>query len=740
MVVGAFPRSGVLIESLESRQLFAGTLVDINTNIGVIQVEMFDEATPATVANFLNYVNNGRYNNTVVHRAIDGFVVQLGGYDFSTGELQSIGPFVKNGQQITSVALDLPFYDHIAVFDPVVNEFSSSPRDGQDRVNVRGTLAMAKTGGNPDSATSEFFFNLSDDNASNLDNQNGGFTTFARVVRGMDIVDKMVAVSATPTADEFIPYYGVLSGASPDYVNANMPLRGYEYDNGLPTAAQAVVINSVNVNFNVGDGGYKSLSFVDADGSKVTTSLKRGTAALTFTGSNIQIVPGSGGTATVTGTNLALSGLNLNGTDPSSVLTVTASGGTDKATTIGSITVDSSIGTINATRATLTGNLNVTGYAKSVSLLGLSGGTLNVGMLQDQTDPKFSLKVGSVVDGGINAAGAIKSITASSWTSSNATVELISATTIGTISVKGDFAPSVTTTAGGVTTAAITGDISSAEWDIAGSVATLKAGSWNNAQGVGALTAGSLGKIVTSGNFGPDVTTSTGGITSATVGASISSGTWDITGGALSVTAKNTLLGWTAVFDGAIGTMSVKETLDGALVAGSIRTLKATTLSAPVKVTATDGYALTTVSLNTMLDAEIRSAGDIKSISVKKGVFRSGIYVSVAGDALEATVPGDFADATKRIVSATFTNAKGQVGFQDSALVAPNFGKVSLGMITDVASASPFNGTASDAFTSLAFILDNKKIKIDNPADTASATAQMQSDGVNPQNFVVRVV
>jgi len=73
------------------------------------------------------------------------------------------------------------------VRDPIVNEFSP------ERSNLRGSLAMAKLGGDPDSATSEFFFNLGD-NSSNLDTQNGGFTVFAHVIEGVDIVDMIATV------------------------------------------------------------------------------------------------------------------------------------------------------------------------------------------------------------------------------------------------------------------------------------------------------------------------------------------------------------------------------------------------------------------------------------------------------------------------------------------------------------------------------------------------------------------
>src|SRR5688572_22423280 len=117
-----------------------GTIVRFNTDVGNIDVEMFDQATPITVANFLGYVTRGDYNNTIFHRAIAGFIVQGGGY--------------QNTQQ------PLP---HVLQQQPIQNEFDPS------RSNTRGTIAMAKIGPpaqtppTPEtinSATSEFFFNL----------------------------------------------------------------------------------------------------------------------------------------------------------------------------------------------------------------------------------------------------------------------------------------------------------------------------------------------------------------------------------------------------------------------------------------------------------------------------------------------------------------------------------------------------------------------------------------------------
>ena len=179
----------------------AGALfVRIETTLGFVDVELFDDGAPVTVANFMNYVNDGDYDNSFFHRSVPGFVLQGGGFTFQNN-----------------------LYDNVPADAPIVNEFDPS------RSNLRGTLAMAKTAAGPDTATSQWFFNLSN-NSANLDTQNGGFTVFGRVLGdGMDVVD---AISALPTYD--------ITGIHPAFTD--VPLNGYTgtYD----PANQLVFINN----------------------------------------------------------------------------------------------------------------------------------------------------------------------------------------------------------------------------------------------------------------------------------------------------------------------------------------------------------------------------------------------------------------------------------------------------------------------------------------------------------------
>jgi len=157
-------------------------LVRVNTTIGSFNVQLLPEKAPKTAANFLAYVNDGAYENTLVHRSVPGFIIQTGGY---TATLPS---------------------KQILTWAPVTNEYSLS--------NIRGTIAMAKLGSDPNSATSQWFVNLAD-NSANLNNQNGGFTVFARVLgNGMtNVIDKIAAIPTYNAGSPFdqIPLQGLKS-------------------------------------------------------------------------------------------------------------------------------------------------------------------------------------------------------------------------------------------------------------------------------------------------------------------------------------------------------------------------------------------------------------------------------------------------------------------------------------------------------------------------------------------------
>lgn len=177
------------------------TIVEFQTVMGTFEVNLYDNATPATVTNFLEYVNSGAYTNTLFHRSVSDFVVQGGGFLF---DMQ----LPLNGLPANASIANEPVY-----------------------ASVRGTIAMAKLAGNPDSATSQWFFNLSN-NSGGLDDQNGGFTVFGEVVgNGMDVV---TAIANLQTFD--------LGGAL-----AAIPLRDYssdDFNNNVPVEEEHLILVS----------------------------------------------------------------------------------------------------------------------------------------------------------------------------------------------------------------------------------------------------------------------------------------------------------------------------------------------------------------------------------------------------------------------------------------------------------------------------------------------------------------
>ena len=140
------------------------TNVRFDTSHGAFVVELDDARAPATVANFLQYVRDGHYDNTIFHRVIDGFMIQGGGF----------APGMK--QKPTRA--------------PVANEAGNGVK------NTKYTVAMARTS-EPHSATAQFFVNVADNaflDYKGPSPQGWGYAVFGKVVEGADIVDKIKSV------------------------------------------------------------------------------------------------------------------------------------------------------------------------------------------------------------------------------------------------------------------------------------------------------------------------------------------------------------------------------------------------------------------------------------------------------------------------------------------------------------------------------------------------------------------
>lgn len=151
-----------------------------HTTYGMFVAELYPERTPLTVKNFIDYVEDGFYEHTLIHRVIDNFIIQGGG--FESGMVQK------------------------TTRHPIANESHQSLR------HKRGTIAMARLPDEPDSATSQFFINTRDNELLNEDSEHetltlgSGYCVFGRIIKGMEVVERIECVETHTIGDhEHVP-------------------------------------------------------------------------------------------------------------------------------------------------------------------------------------------------------------------------------------------------------------------------------------------------------------------------------------------------------------------------------------------------------------------------------------------------------------------------------------------------------------------------------------------------------
>ncbi len=229
----------------------------LTTPFGAFTLTLDGQQAPATVANFLNYINSGRYftidpttgerASSFIHRSAANFVIQGGGF------IGTVNPDGSSNIYATQVL----------TFPPVQNEPFIS--------NTRGTIAMAKLGGDPNSATSQWFINLAD-NSANLDAQNGGFTAFGHVVgNGMSVVDTIAG----------LPVYNF--GSPFD----TLPVRDYQSPNAvkvpnLVSISEIIPASPLTYSASSDNPGVATVS--TSEGNLLVNALQLGTANITVTG------------------------------------------------------------------------------------------------------------------------------------------------------------------------------------------------------------------------------------------------------------------------------------------------------------------------------------------------------------------------------------------------------------------------------------------------------------------------
>ncbi len=190
-IVGGFH---LLVAAWLSAAAQADTLVEFDTSLGSFEVELYDNITPITVDNFLNYVTSGRYDDSIIHRSVANLLIQGGGYYPDGSEVPTDPPIINEASPLLS--------------------------------NTRGTLAAARTP-DPNSAQSQWYINTADNSFLDADK----WVVFGQVLgNGMDVVDAIAA----------LPVFNVNS-------NVSAPLRNYTQDdftNGVtPTADNYVIVN-----------------------------------------------------------------------------------------------------------------------------------------------------------------------------------------------------------------------------------------------------------------------------------------------------------------------------------------------------------------------------------------------------------------------------------------------------------------------------------------------------------------
>ena len=163
-----------------AQNALAGTLVQFHTSLGDIDVELYDKDKPITVRNFLNYVQYGLYNDSFLHRCPTNAVTGKTDFVVQGGEF-----YVPNRGTTNE------YLAYIPTFSPIKDEFAVGTRYS----NVYGTLAMAKLGGDTNSATSSWFFNLNNNSFLDAADTNNLFTVFGHVLRGTNVLNQFLGLS-----------------------------------------------------------------------------------------------------------------------------------------------------------------------------------------------------------------------------------------------------------------------------------------------------------------------------------------------------------------------------------------------------------------------------------------------------------------------------------------------------------------------------------------------------------------
>jgi peptidyl-prolyl cis-trans isomerase A (cyclophilin A) len=529
-----------------------GTTVRFNFgSLGNIDLQMFDNGAPRSVANFLNTVNTHKYDNTIIHRSEPGrapnpvpFVIQGGGFQPSGTDISPTGT------------------------PTVPNEFNSV------RSNLRGTIAYAKLGNDPNSATTEFFVNLND-NSTILDPQNGGFTVFAKVLgNGMSVADAIAALprvnatnvnppntgawnhlpvtnitspaltpldpttesgpaqtpaqsqmvilnSATVTGSTLVPITYAVTSSDPGLVNptvsgstlvlnhsatragtATITITATESNNPTPVVSTfdvTVTGNSVPI----GDGANaQTIVYTDGDGTIGTVKIKGGSANVQFAGTGITKTV-SGTTMTVAGTGLEIAEIALSGSNPS--VTITTAGNGDGRVVVNAINSTPAVKSFIGKGVVLKGASKLDNGVGKLDVARTEGATITINRGGEARLQDAAITIGDAVDTDITSQQPIKLLKLNSWGGTDANADTITTPALRGIKATGDYTGDLVLSGNGQAVGKpvlgnvnIGGVLGAGTWTVTGRGTGISAGSVNGWSGHFA----DLGKLTSRGAIG----------------------------------------------------------------------------------------------------------------------------------------------------------------------------------------------------------------------------------------------
>ncbi len=474
----------------------------------------------------------------------------------------------------------------------------------------------------------------------------------------------------------------------------------YTVGDGTNTSAPATLSLSVGVTINTTTA--RSVTFVDAGGSRVTVALSGlGTAEVFFTGSGTPKTiagPHGSGSILVTGTGLGISSIQATGTTASSSLTITRRGAT--ATALGGISIVGSLNRILAPSAELTGALSVTGSLGLLQIAGANGATITIGT----TAAPLTFITGHVVNSSIHSNSPIRLLKVTDWTNSGA-ADSISAPSIATLISGGNFQAGLTLGSGSVAgasslgSARIGGQIAADPWAVSGPVASIAAGSiapgW-----VGSFSAGLGSLTIHAGGFA-------GTLTAGNVGS-------------LTITGDDT----------------------GHITAGSIGSVRIVGQMNNAGLTLTNGVTPRALSLGRLtvsghtINSSIVSAGSIGTITTS-GISGSSIDAGVAAGTQFPAAPADLTAAAN--IASVVVTGRGST-FSNTDIGATSIGQLSLGEIITASSTAPF-GIGAGTIRSLSATLDSGgalRLAKTQLLDSSAIAAYISANHLILNSFAIR--